>query len=60
MPARQDGLIAIPVPQGNIELTVDWRITPDVLIGRLISIAALALITLLWLLERKRIRAHLS
>jgi hypothetical protein len=60
MPARQDGLMAVPVPQGRIELAADWTTTPDVLIGRLVSSAALASIPLLWLLERRRFRPRLS
>ena len=60
MPARKDGLMAVPVPQGRVELTADWTTTRDVLIGRLVSAAALAGITLLWFLERRRIRPRLS
>ncbi|HLY18882.1 MAG TPA: 6-pyruvoyl-tetrahydropterin synthase-related protein [Bryobacteraceae bacterium] len=60
MPSRQDGLMAVPVPRGPVELTADWTTTPDVLVGRVVSSVALALITLLWLLERRRIRARLS
>ena len=53
IPGRADGLIALPVPQGPITLTVHWRTTPDVLAGR--SVTALALIALaaLALFERK-------
>jgi hypothetical protein len=58
--ARQDGLMAIPVPRGRVELAADWTTTPDVLIGRLISVAALAFITWLGVLERRRIRPRLS
>jgi hypothetical protein len=65
MPERQDGLMAVPVPQGRAELAVDWTTTRDVLIGWVISAAALASITLLWirllrLRERRRIRPRLS
>jgi hypothetical protein len=59
-PQREDGLMAVPVPQGPVNLTVDWTTTNDVLVGRLISIAALALITVLWLLGRRRIEPRLS
>jgi len=55
MRAREDGLMAVPVPQGRVELKADWNTTRDVLLGRLISIAALALITVLWLLDRRRV-----
>ena len=60
MPSRDDGLMAIPVSPGRVELTADWTTTPDVLLGRFISIGALVLITLLWFLDRRRIRARLS
>jgi hypothetical protein len=59
-PQRDDGLMAVPVPQGPLNLTVDWTTTPDVLAGRLISIAALALMALLWVWEHRRIRPRLS
>jgi hypothetical protein len=60
MPSRDDGLMTVPVPQGRVDLAADWTITPDVLAGRVISIAALALITMLWLWERRPSRARLS
>ena len=41
LPHRDDGLIAVPVPQGPINLTVDWTTTPDVITGRWISAATL-------------------
>ena len=53
LPRRDDGLIAVPVPQGPIDLTVDWTTTPDVLAGRWLSALAALLFTGLWLLERK-------
>jgi hypothetical protein len=59
-PEREDGLMAVPVPQGPVQLTADWTTTPDVIAGRLISIASLALITGLWLWERRRSRGQLS
>ena len=59
-PSREDGLMAVPVSQGRVELTANWTTTPDVLIGRIVSFVALALITLLWLLGSRRIRARLS
>ena len=60
MPEREDGLMAVPVPRGQVDLAADWTTTPDVIAGRLISSAALALITGLWLWERRRTRAQLS
>ncbi len=29
LPKRDDGLIVVPVPQGPVELTVDWTTAPD-------------------------------
>jgi hypothetical protein len=53
LPRREDGLMAVPVPQGPVNLTVDWSTTGDTLAGRWLSAIALALITSLCLLERK-------
>jgi hypothetical protein len=60
IPERQDGLMAVPVPRGSVDLAVDWTTTPDVLIGRLISGLALGLVASLWLIERRRFRPRLS
>ncbi len=60
MPRRDDGLMAVPVPQGNVDLTVDWTTTPDVIAGRWISALAVLLLTALCLLERKFSRPRLS
>jgi len=53
MPRRADGLLAVPVPQGQVDLTVDWITTPDVIAGRWSSGLAVLLLTGLWLFERK-------
>jgi hypothetical protein len=58
LPARVDGLIAVPVTQGPVELTVDWVTTPDVTAGRCVSVLALLLLTALGLLERKLSRTQ--
>jgi hypothetical protein len=60
MQARPDGLMAVPVPRGRVELAADWTTTRDVLIGRLISAAALALIAWLGWRERRRVGPRLS
>ena len=60
---RDDGLIAVPVPQGAVDLTVEWTTTHDVRAGRWITALAMPPIIALWLLERrfKRTRSpHLS
>jgi hypothetical protein len=51
---RDDGLIAVPVPQGRVEVAVDWTTTPDVVAGRSVSAVALLLLVGLGFLERKR------
>lgn len=60
LPRRDDGLMAVSVPKGQVDLTVDWTITPDVAAGRWLSGLALVLVIALWLLERKLARPHLS
>jgi hypothetical protein len=63
LPQRQDGLMAVPVPQGAVNLTVAWSTTPDAIAGRWLSGLAVLLLTCLWLLERKlkaRSQPHLS
>jgi hypothetical protein len=49
---REDGLIAVPVPEGQSTLEVRWQTTPDVWWGREISLAALALLAAVWGIER--------
>lgn len=52
LPERADGLIAVPVPQGPVNLTVDWTTTGDATAGRWLSALGLALVTGLCLLEQ--------
>jgi hypothetical protein len=52
--------MAVPVPQGPVEVIVDWSTTPDVIAGRWISGASVLLLTGLWLLERRLRKARLS
>ena len=59
LPTRDDGLMAVPVPQGRVELSADWTTTRDVVTGRLISLVGLLLVTGLWLLEYRSSRARL-
>jgi hypothetical protein len=51
---RDDGLLAVPVPQGSVDLRVDWSTTLDVVAGRCLSGLALVLLAALGLCERKR------
>jgi len=56
LPAREDGLIAIPVAAGPARIEVRWTNTPDVLWGRAISLLSLvALFGLIWF-ERRNAR----
>jgi hypothetical protein len=53
MPARADGLMAVPVLAGQNTVTADWTTTSDVLLGRWLSaLSVLALIGLLFLARR--------
>lgn len=49
------GLMAVPVPRGNVQVTVDWMTTGDVLAGRLISGFALITVAGLYWFERQRL-----
>ena len=60
LPERDDGLFAVPVPRGPVNLTVDWSTTPDVIAARCLSLLAVLLLTGLWVLERKLTRPRLS
>jgi hypothetical protein len=50
---RDDGLISVPVPQGPVEVTVDWTTTPDVIAGRCVSVMGLLGLLGLGLAERR-------
>jgi len=60
LPARVDGLIVLPVAQGPAEVSADWTTTPDVILGRTVSLVALALLMSLGLLERRLSRTRPS
>jgi hypothetical protein len=53
---REDGLMAVPVPRGMVDLAVDWTSTPDVIASRWLSALAALLLAALWLFERKQQR----
>jgi hypothetical protein len=57
---RERGLMAIPVPQGKVQVSVDWTTTGDVVAGRWVSAVAFLLLTGLYAFERKRLQAHLN
>jgi hypothetical protein len=52
LPQRADGLIVLPVAAGPFTLTADWVATPDVWLGRGISLVSVFLLTALGLIER--------
>jgi hypothetical protein len=54
------GLMEVPVPQGRVNVVIDWGTTPDVIAGRWISGISVLLLTGLWYLERRLNRARLS
>jgi hypothetical protein len=57
---RDDGLVAVPVPAGPVDVTVDWTITPDVILSRWISaLGVLGLVGII-LLERSLKRVPVS
>ena len=60
VPLRQDGLMAIPVPMGHVELAADWTTTRDVAVGRTITGVALLVIIGLALFEYRTFRGRLS
>jgi hypothetical protein len=51
---REDGLMAVPVPRGQVNLAVDWTATADVIAGRWVSGIALLLLTGLGASELRR------
>jgi len=59
LPFRKDGLMAVPVPQGAVDVRVDWTTTKDVVAGRWLSALSVLALTGVCLLGRRRSRAHL-
>jgi hypothetical protein len=54
LPKREDGLIAVPVSQGAVDLSVDWMTTPDVIWSRWISSVGALLLIGLSMVELRR------
>jgi hypothetical protein len=48
---REDGLMALPVPEGPVQIAVDWSTTKDVIAGRWMSVLALVLVASAWWME---------
>jgi hypothetical protein len=59
-PKRDDGLIVVQVPQGPVDLTIDWTTTPDVVTGRWVSAISLLLLIALCLLELRHKGSRLT
>ncbi len=53
-PQRADGLIVVPVPQGPVDLAIDWTTSPDVVAGRWVSAFSLLLLVVLAFFELRR------
>lgn len=60
LPQRDDGLIAVPVPQGPIDLSLDWTAAPDVAFGRWVTLISILLSVALCLLEQTGKGARLT
>ena len=60
--AREEtyGFMAVPLHPGPTMVAVEWVTTPDVWMGRLVSLLALALLTALCVFERRQLRPRLS
>jgi hypothetical protein len=52
-PRRDDGLLTIPVPQGRSAIDIRWHTTPDIWIGRALSLLGLCVFGLVWYSERR-------
>jgi hypothetical protein len=59
LPKRADGLIAVPVTPGPVDIAVDWTATADVILGRWLSALAVLLLAGLFWLERRLSRASM-
>jgi len=54
------GLMAVPVPQGDVRVTVDWTTTSDVIAGRWMSAILLVILLGLFWIERQKAQPQLS
>jgi hypothetical protein len=52
-PRRDDGLLTIPVPQGRSQIDIRWHTTPDIWIGRAISLLGICIFGFIWRRERR-------
>jgi hypothetical protein len=54
LPLRNDGLITVPVPQGQVEIAADWRTTRDAIAGWCVSTVCVLITMVVWAWERRR------
>jgi hypothetical protein len=52
-PRRDDGLLTIPVQPGRSQIDIRWHTTPDVWIGRAISLLGFCVFAFVWYRERR-------
>jgi len=60
LPNREDGLIAVPVSQGTLDLRLEWGAEPGRVAGRCLSALSILLLVALGFLGRRRLRTRLS
>jgi hypothetical protein len=53
LPRREDGLMALAVPSGPVQIAADWSTTTDVIAGRWLSVLALTVLAGMHWLERR-------
>ncbi|MBS1802569.1 MAG: hypothetical protein JST28_04350 [Acidobacteria bacterium] len=53
LPHRDDGMMAVPVPQGHITLAIDWATTRDMTASRWLSAISVILLLALCIAERR-------
>jgi hypothetical protein len=59
-PHRDDGLMVIPLPSGHSIIAIHYVATPDVKIGRAISLLALCIVVVLYTRTKKRQNLQVS
>jgi hypothetical protein len=60
LPRRADGLIAVPVPAGRVQVSVDWTTTRDVWLARWLSLLSVLVLTGACVMARIRTRTRVS
>ena len=53
LPTRADGLIAVPVTAGPVDLTADWSTTPDGIVGRVLTGLSVLALLILWRVQKR-------